>query len=88
MNEDKASRYHRLKRWASVASLGWSVLLLGGLLATGRNVLLRNAADAAAVRTGLGSWRATATVFDYVILLSLLHELGSLPLGVLRRLLP
>ena len=28
MNEDKASRYHRLKRWSHVASLGWTLALL------------------------------------------------------------
>jgi len=81
VNEDKASRYHRLKRWVSFASLGWSVLLLGGLLATGLNASLRNLADAAAVRAGLDSWRASATVFGYVVLLSLLHELGGLSFG-------
>ena len=31
MNEDKASRYHRLKRQASVASLAWTLVLLAGL---------------------------------------------------------
>lgn len=81
MNEDKASRYHRLKRWISLASLGWSSLLLGGLLATGLNTSLRNAAEAVAVGAGLGVWRGSTTVFSYVVLLSLLHELGSLPLG-------
>ena len=81
MNEDKASRYHRLKRWVSLASLAWSVLLLAGLLGTGLNASLRNAADAAAVGAGLASWRASATVFGYVVLLSTLHELGGLPLA-------
>ena len=32
MNEDKATRYQRLKRQASVASLVWGVALVGGVL--------------------------------------------------------
>jgi STE24 endopeptidase len=80
VNEDKARRYHRLQRRVSLASLAWSVLLLSGLLATGVNAWLRSAADAAAVLAGLDSWRAPATVFGFVVLLSILHELGGLPL--------
>src|SRR5581483_8401405 len=44
MNEDKASRYHRLKRTISVVSLGWGVALLVLLLATGGSLALRRAA--------------------------------------------
>ena len=44
MNEDKASRYHRLKRQASVVSLVWTLVLLGGLLWTGASLSLRNVA--------------------------------------------
>jgi len=40
VNEDKASRYHRLKRQASIASVLWGVLLLGGLTATGWSAAL------------------------------------------------
>ena len=32
MNEDRATRYQRLKRQASLASLMWGVAFLGGLL--------------------------------------------------------
>ena len=46
MNEDKATRYHRLKRRADMASLLWSVALLGGLLWSGLTVTLRSGADA------------------------------------------
>ena len=41
MNEDKATRYQRLKRQASVVSLIASLLLLGGLMLTGWSAALR-----------------------------------------------
>jgi STE24 endopeptidase len=81
VNEDKASRYHRLKRQASVISLVWAVVLLGGLLATGWSGAIRDAAGAAAGRVAPASWRPGLTVLGYVVLLSLLNEIGSLPLG-------
>jgi STE24 endopeptidase len=82
MNEDKASRYHRLKRQASVASLAWTLALLVGLLWSGTSVLFRNAAERAA--SGLGgpdAWQASLTVALYVALLSAITEAGSLPLA-------
>jgi STE24 endopeptidase len=81
VNEDKASRYHRLKRQASVISLLWGVVLLGLLLATGWSGILRDAAEATAGRVVSASWRQGATVLVYVVMLSLLNEMGSLPLG-------
>ena len=81
MNEDKATRYHRLKRQASVASMLWGVLLLGGLTATGWSASLRNAAEAIAGRTAPASWQAAATILVFVVLLSLLNEIVGLPLG-------
>ena len=81
MNEDKATRYHRLKRQASVASMLWGVLLLGGLTATGWSASLRNAAEAIAARFVPGSWHATGTILVFVVLLSLLNEIVGLPLG-------
>jgi STE24 endopeptidase len=68
VNEDKATRYHRLKRQASVISLLWSVLLLAGLILTGWTGALRDAAG--------------AHVFGYVVLLSLLNEIVALPLAL------
>lgn len=67
MNEDRASRYHRLKRATSVVGLVWGVALLVGLLATGGSAALRNA--------------ARGHVIVYVILLSLANEAVGLPLG-------
>ncbi|MBI3490792.1 MAG: M48 family metallopeptidase [Acidobacteria bacterium] len=81
MNEDKATRYHRQKRLASFGSLVWTVLLLGGLLATGLSEALRQTAERAAGRLVSPPWLPGATVLSYVVLLTLINELGSLPLG-------
>ena len=81
MNEDKATRYHRLKRQASVVSMLWAVLLLGGLIATGWSAALRDVADRAAGRVACASWHAAATVLLFVVLLSILNEIAGLPFG-------
>ena len=81
MNEDKATRYHRMKRRASIASLAWSVALIGVLLATGFSLEMRAAAEAAVDRVGFGGWHAGATVVGYVFVLTLINEIGSLPLA-------
>ena len=70
MNEDRSSRYHRLKRQASIASVAWTLLLLAGLLFSGGSLALRN----------LAGGGAFAIVY-YVGLLLLLNELGDLPLS-------
>jgi STE24 endopeptidase len=80
VNEDKATRYHRLKRRASVVSIGWAVLLLGGLTFTGWSAALRGTAERAA-RVAPASWHGAAAVLVFVLLLSLLNEIVSLPLG-------
>jgi STE24 endopeptidase len=82
MNEDKASRYHRLKRQASIVSLAWTLVLLAGLLWSGASLWLRNVAErAASGLRGPDAWQATLTVVVYVALLSALTEAGSLPLA-------
>lgn len=81
MNEDKATRYHRLKRQASIAGLVWGVVLLAGVLATGASGALRDAAEFVAGRMVPAPLHAAVTVFVYVLLLSLLNEVGSLPLS-------
>lgn len=67
MNEDKATRYHRLKRTVSLVSLGWGVALMVLLLATGGSVALRRAAG--------------GHVIPFVILVSLVNEAIALPLA-------
>jgi STE24 endopeptidase len=81
VNEDKAVRYQRLKRQASVVSLLWGVLLLGGLVWTGWSGTLGETAERMAGRVAPVSWQPVATVFWYVLLLSLLNEIAGLPLG-------
>ncbi len=81
MNEDKASRYHRLKRLANTLALAWSVALLTVLLATGLTLRLRMVADLAAPGAPGSVSARLAGIIVYVILLSLLNEAGSLPLA-------
>jgi len=81
VNEDKATRYHRQKRQVSIAAVAWGVLLLGGLLATGLTISLRDAAAAVSGRLVPSGWQPGVTVLVYVFLLTLLNELGSVPLS-------
>jgi STE24 endopeptidase len=83
MNEDKASRYHRLKRWSHVASLGWTLALFLGLLWSGASIAMRNAAErGAASIVGHGGWHPGITVVLYVGFLLLFNEIGSFPLAL------
>jgi STE24 endopeptidase len=81
VNEDKATRYHRLKRRVSVASLVWSAACLAGVAATGLTHVLRAAATGAASAVGAGAWSDGLTVVVYVLLLSLLNEVGGIPIA-------
>jgi STE24 endopeptidase len=81
VNEDKATRYHRQKRLASIISLVWGVVLLAGLLATGWSGALRNTAEDVARLVAPASWHPGVTVLCYVVLLSCLNEVAGLPLG-------
>ena len=62
-------------------SLAWGILLLGGLVWTGWHATLRNAAANVVARAVPAAWQPGATVLCYVLFLSLLNEVGSLPLG-------
>jgi len=81
MNEDRSTRYHRLKRAASIAGLVWTVVLLGVLLASGISVSMRGVAEGLGARTASPFWATVVAVFAYVVFLSAIHELGSLPLS-------
>jgi STE24 endopeptidase len=80
MNEDKATRYHRSKRLASVISLAWGVVLLAGLLATGLSVSLRSIAESA-VPSVSSFWFAPVSAILYVALLALINEMVGMPLA-------
>jgi STE24 endopeptidase len=70
MNEDRSSRYQRLKRQSGILSVAWSVVLLAGLLVTGASAALRNVAG-----------NSVFAIVFYVGFLLFLNELGSLPLA-------
>jgi STE24 endopeptidase len=74
-NEDKATRYHRLKRRTAIAGAAFAVLFLAILLASGVSASLRDIASAAAG----GSF--VFTVVAYVCLVALLSEAVQLPLA-------
>src|SRR5438477_58281 len=81
MNEDKASRYHRFKRQMSLFSLGWTALVLVGLLASGLSVTFRDLAGSLASRSVTSTWVPAAAVAWYVLVLLLVNEIGGLPLA-------
>jgi STE24 endopeptidase len=82
VNEDKATRYNRLKRRASVVSLSWFVVCLAGLTASGGSIALRRAAEGAAAVLAPSGVHAGATVLLFVVLLSLVNEVGALPIAL------
>ena len=73
MNEDKSSRYHRLRRRASIAGTVVGVALLVGLIVSGASAALRDFARSIAGPSFV------VTVALYVVLLGLLNEAISLP---------
>jgi len=74
MNEDKAARYHRIRRRVSVLSTSTAALVLLVVLATGMSGALRDAAGALTA----GSFSLTVAV--YTIWLALLVDAVQLPL--------
>lgn len=74
-NEDKATRYHRLRRRASFAGTALGALALLLLVVTGASSVLREASSSLAG----GSFVATVVLF--VAALVLFHELIQLPLA-------
>jgi STE24 endopeptidase len=82
MNEDKASRYHRRKRQASIVSLAWMLTLLAGLSLTGASISLRNAAeDVARAVGGPAAALETLIVILYAAMLVALFAATGLPLA-------
>jgi STE24 endopeptidase len=82
MNEDKASRYHRLKRRSAVLSVVVTAAVLAGFLGSGASsAVAERARHIAGVSPGDYSFRVVAI---YVAVLAILHELVALPLTVYR----
>jgi STE24 endopeptidase len=75
MNEDKATRYHRLRRQASVLGTALTAVWLLGLLVTGGSASLRDVSGEVARQSFV------LTVTCYVILVGLLGEAIQLPLS-------
>jgi STE24 endopeptidase len=80
VNEDKATRYHRSKRRASVVSLAWAVVLLAALLTSGLSVSLRSIAESL-VPSLSSYWLPPVTAIVYVGLLTLINEMVGIPLA-------
>lgn len=78
MNEDKATRYHRRQRMATVASLGWTTALLGLLVATGATIALRDAATGL-VRATPDPPAPALVAAVYAVLLTLIVDVSTLP---------
>jgi STE24 endopeptidase len=76
VNEDKATRYNRLKRRAAVCSVVWNVALLAGLVLTGASRALKDVTSAV-----VPSGHPVFTVAAYVVLLSIVNEFGALPIA-------
>jgi STE24 endopeptidase len=78
MNEDKATRYHRLRRRAIILAAFWRVFLLVALIVSGLSRSLRDAA-AAAVQPLPTFLHLPLTVLLWVAVVVAAHEFGALP---------
>ena len=78
MNEDKATRYHRLGRRSGVLSTLWAVFILAGLLYSGAS------ADMRAWLAAIAGYRETLTVALCVAVLSGLFDVAILPFSFYR----
>lgn len=80
MNEDKATRYHRLRRRTVILAAAWRVALLAGLLLTGLSHHLR---DAALTLAGAcpAALQLMVTVCAWVTAVVLAHDIGAMPLA-------
>ena len=76
MNEDKATRYHRLGRRARMLSTVWSATILVVLLMSGASVALRE------VIADLTGPDPLTVVSVYVLTVSLLFEMATFPFSV------
>ena len=81
MNEDKATRYNRLKRRVGIISVAWSVVFLLAMVVSSGSIALRDGSATAATAIFPAAFTRSATVVIYVVLFTLLNEAGSLPLA-------
>ncbi len=78
MNEDKATRYHRLGRRAGILSALWTGAILVAFLLTGASAGLRDWA------ASLAGANPTLIVVLYVLVLSLAFDAATLPFSFYR----
>lgn len=76
MNEDKSTRYQRMRRRVSVAALVWFVIALGAWTGSGAAVGLRRA-----VETLVGQNALVSALVVYVAVLVFVYEGGALVIG-------
>jgi len=81
MNEDKATRYHRLRRRALVLSAAWRVFLLALLIVSGLARALRDALASAFDPLPV-LLQFPLTVLAVVTVVTVVHDLGALPMSV------
>jgi STE24 endopeptidase len=82
MNEDKASRYHRLKRRSAVLSWLVTAAVLAGFLFSGASPTVADRArHVVGVQPGDYSFRVVAI---YVAILAIVHEFVAFPLALYR----
>lgn len=82
MNEDKATRFHRLRRRAAMLAAAWSVLLLGLLWISNGSALLRDAIERLIDTPSLPRALlapATAMVFAWIV--AMVHGAAAFPLS-------
>jgi STE24 endopeptidase len=79
MNEDKATRYHRLRRRALLLAAVWRVFLLSILIASGLGQALRDGA-ASAARAFPAFLQFPLTVLGVAAAVVVVHDLGALPM--------
>jgi STE24 endopeptidase len=85
MNEDKASRYHRLSRRAQVLAVTWSAALLVALVVSPLSAGLRETAVHLALMVNPPAWLThSLIVVLYAMMLAALHECGALPIAYYR----
>lgn len=85
MNEDKSTRYHRLRRRAGLLSTACTVLLHVTLVSGSGSVTLRELAETiGAARAWNGSTNQWVVVAVYVVCLATLQEVLVLPFAVYR----
>ena len=77
-NEDKATRYHRLQRRASILATILTAFVLAVLLISGGSVAIRDTVSAVSGQSFV------LTVIGYVVVLALVLELPQVPLAFYR----